>query len=313
MQAYLIALATFGCIYALLNLGLNVTWGMTGLINLGLAGFYALGAYVSALLTTRLGVPIPVAIAAAMLVAAAGGALVAFSTGRLRDDYLAIVTLGFAEVVRLVAANEIWLTGGTDGVSGIPGPLRSQAGGAFNLVFLGIAAAAVAVAFLVVERIRRSPYGRVLRAIRDDEQAAAVAGKPVFRFKVEAFALGASLCGLAGALYGHYTSYIAPDNFVPLVAIYAFLALTLGGTGSNVGALLGAFTLVVLLESARFLTGVIPVLSGVQLAALREILIGALLLTVLRFRAHGLIPERPAAVVLSTHEEASFAGKDKSS
>lgn len=302
METYLVALATFGCIYALLTLGLNITWGMAGLINLGLAGFYALGAYVSALLTTRLGTPIAVGIGAAMLASAAGGILVAFSTVRLRDDYLAVVTLGFAEVVRLVAANAIGLTGGTDGISGIPGPLRARVDSAFNITFLGIAVAAVAAALVLAELIRRSPYGRALRAIRDDDQAAAVAGKPVVRFKIEAFALGAAFCGLAGALYGHYTSYIAPDNFVPLVAIYVFLALTLGGTGNNIGALVGAFTLIALLESTRFLTGVIPFLSGVQLAASREILIGVLLLVVLRFRPHGLIPEHPAVVAVPKYD-----------
>ena len=145
MDNYLVAMATFAGIYALLALGLNLVWGLTGMINLGLVGFFALGAYVSALLTKALGAPIPVGLAAAMVATAAAGALMALTTARLRGDYLAIITLGFSEVVRIVASNEIWLTNGTDGISGIPGPLRGRVTPeTFNLVFLAIVALAVA-------------------------------------------------------------------------------------------------------------------------------------------------------------------------
>jgi branched-chain amino acid transport system permease protein len=140
--------------------------------------------------------------------------------------------------------------------------------------------------------VRHSPYGRVLRAIRDDDQVAAVAGKAVIAFKVEAFALSAAVLGLAGALYGHYTSYIAPEGFVPLISIYIVLALTAGGTGSNTGAVVGAFLVVFFLESTRFATAELPGLKPVQVAAVREFLVGASLILVLRVRPTGLIPER---------------------
>jgi len=162
----------------------------------------------------------------------------------------------------------------------------------FNLIYLGLAVVAVAVVFLAMQRVRHSPYGRVLRAIRDDDQVAAVAGKPVIAFKVEAFALSAAVLGLAGALYGHYTSYIAPEGFVPLISIYIVLALTAGGTGSNTGAVVGAFLVVFFLESTRFVTAALPGLKPVQVAAVREFLIGASLIVVLRVRPSGLIPER---------------------
>jgi branched-chain amino acid transport system permease protein len=122
LRNYLIAMATFAGLYGILALGLNLIWGMAGMINLGLAGFFAVGGYASALATSRLGLPIVVGVIAAMLIAAAAGGVMAMVTARLRGDYLAIITLGFAEVVRLVASNEIWLTRGTDGLSGIPGP-----------------------------------------------------------------------------------------------------------------------------------------------------------------------------------------------
>ena len=293
MENYLIAMATFGCFYALMALGLNLVWGMTGMINLGLVGFFAFGAYVSALATKRGGAPIALGLAAAIVLTALAGVVMAMITARLRGDYLAIITLGFSEVVRLVASNEIWLTNGTDGISGIPGPWRGRVTPAtFNVIFLGFALLAVGVVLVLLQRVRHSPYGRVLRAIRDDDQVAAVAGKPVLRFKVEAFAVSAGILGLAGALWGHYTSYIAPEVFVPLLTIYVVLALTAGGTGNNWGAIVGAFLVVFFLEATRFATGWLPGLKPVQVAAVRELLIGASLLVVLRLRPAGLLPER---------------------
>jgi branched-chain amino acid transport system permease protein len=293
MENYVIAMATFGCLYALLALGLNLVWGMAGMINLGLVGFFAFGAYVSALATRRGGAPMVLGVAGALVLTAGAGAVVALITARLRGDYLAIITLGFSEVVRITASNEIWLTNGTDGISGIPGPWRGRVTPeTFNLIFLGLAAAVVAVALAVLQRVRYSPYGRVLRAIRDDDQVASVAGKHVLRFKVEAFALSAGILGVAGALWGHYTSFIAPDVFVPLITIYVVLALTAGGTGNNWGAVAGAFLVVFFMEGTRFATGWLPALKPVQVAAVRELSIGACLLIVLRFRPAGLLPER---------------------
>src|SRR5689334_8463284 len=188
MANYLVAMAVFAGLYALLALGLNVVWGMAGMINLGLVGFFALGAYVSALLCKTAGAPIALGVAAAALATAGAGAGMALVTARLRGDYLAIITLGFAEVVRLVASNEAWLTNGTDGISGIPGPWRGRVTPqTFNTIYLGLVVLAVLAALAVCQRIRHSPYGRVLRAIRDDDQVAAVAGKHVIAFKVEAF------------------------------------------------------------------------------------------------------------------------------
>ncbi|MEA2930236.1 MAG: branched-chain amino acid transport system permease protein [Hyphomicrobiales bacterium] len=291
MTNYLIAMATFGAIYAILALGLNVMWGMAGMVNLGIVGFYAFGAYVSALLTVNAHAPIALGLAAAMAGTALMAALVTLGIARLRDDYLAIVTLGFAEVVRIVAENEIWLTRGTDGVSGIPQPLKSALGSDFNLAYLLFCLLVLGIAWFVVERVRSSPFGRVLRAIREDAQVAAFAGKNVLAFKVKAFAIGGALAGLAGALYAHYSSYIVPEIYVPLLTIYIFLALTAGGIGNNSGAVIGAFVVVFFLESTRFLIGVVPWLSAEQLAALREFLVGLGLLLVLFFRPRGLVPE----------------------
>jgi len=280
-------------IYALMALGVNVVWGFAGMINLGLVGFFAVGAYTSALLTLKAGWAIAGGMAAATIVAAIVGAIVALVTVRLRGDYLAIVTLGFAETIRIVASNAIWLTNGSDGLSGIPGPGRGLLSPeAFNLVYLAIVGVIVAIAYFVNERLRVSPFGRVLRAIRDDEQVASVAGKHVTLFKVKAFAISAAALGLAGALYAHYTSYIAPDIFVPLFTLYIKLALLAGGLGNNRGAIVGAFAVVSLLESTRFVIPLVPGITPVQGAAIREFLIAALLLVMLRYKPSGLVPER---------------------
>jgi len=292
MTAYLTVMAISAGIYALLALGVNLTWGMAGMVNLGLAGFFAVGGYTTALLT-KSGVAIPLGIVAAAFAAAATGAGVAVITARLRADYLAIVTLGFSESVRIAAANEIWLTNGSDGIAGIPGPWRGVLPPQqFNLLFLAIVVAVLIATFIVLQRLVHAPFGRVLRAIRDDEDVAAVAGKHVLAFKVKAFAVGAAVLGVAGALYAHETSFIAPDIFAPLLTLNIILALVAGGIGNNWGAVLGAVLIVVLLEGTRFAAPFLPFLAPAQLAAVRELLVSVLLLAILRVLPEGILPER---------------------
>ena len=165
MTNYLIAMATFASIYAILALGLNVMWGMAGMVNLGIVGFYGFGAYISALLTVKGHAPIAVGFAAAMIGTAIMGALVTLGLTRLRDDYLAIVTLGFAEAMRIVAENEIWLTKGTDGISGIPQPLKSVLGPDFNAAYLAFCL--VVLAIVLVRSGARALISVRTRAARD--------------------------------------------------------------------------------------------------------------------------------------------------
>lgn len=293
MLSYLVFIFAVGGIYALLALSLNLVWGAVGMVNLGLAGFFALGAYAAAMLSKWGGVPIPLALLGGLAAGAIAGIVVTMSTLRLREDYLAIVTLGFAEVVRLIATNEVWLTNGTDGISQIPGPLRGTLSPfGFNLLFCAIVLAFVAVAWVLAERLRASPLGRTLRAIREDDVVASVAGKWVTRFKLQAFALGAGFMGVAGALFGHFNSYLSPDHLLPLLTIYIFLALTVGGTANNLGAVFGAFLVMAILEGTRFLAEHVPGLQAVQVAALREMIIGLLLIVVMRVRPTGLFPEK---------------------
>jgi len=292
--AYLVAIATLVGIRALLTLGLNVQWGLTGLVNLGIVAFFAVGAYTSALLTVA-GTPLALAWSAAIVLASVAGAGLATIALRLREDYLAIVTLGFAEVLRLFLLNEAWLTRGANGVTAIPRPLHARFAAHYDLFYLALVVGAVALVYLALERVRRSPFGRVLRAIRDDEIVAAVAGKAVFSFRIQAFALGAGVAGLGGILFAHYLAYIEPNMFLPQESLFVWLALILGGSGNNRGALLGSAVLLGLLEGSRFAKDVIPFLSGVRLAAAQQILVGVVLVVLMIRRPEGLLPEKPGS------------------
>lgn len=293
MTNYFVAILATSGIYAILALGLNFTWGIAGIANFGLAGFFAIGAYASSIAATSWGVPIPLAVAFAIAAGGVFGAVVSLGSLRLRGDYLAIVTFAFTEVVRLVASNETWLTRGTDGISGIPGPFRGAVTPLqYNVICLGIISVLLLAAVWFCNRLLHSPYGRVLRAIRDDETVAAVAGKNTTKVKLQAFVIGAALMALGGASYAHYQSYISPDLFKPLISIYIFLALMIGGVGNNYGAVAGPLLLLFILEGSRFIIQAIPGITVVQAASFREILIGVVLIAVTRFAPQGLLKER---------------------
>jgi branched-chain amino acid transport system permease protein len=303
MLNYIVFILVVSGIYVLLAQSLTLSWGLAGLVNLGLVGFFAIGAYASAMVTKWGGLPIPIGLLAAIVAGLGIGFLVTISTLRLRDDYLAIVTLGFAEVVRLVASNEIWLTGGTDGIAGIPSIVPRVWGPNYHLTMLGIVTAIALVVHFALNHLARSPWGRALRAVREDQVVAAVAGKPVVTLKAQAFSMAAAIAALAGALYGHYTSYVAPDVYQPLITIYVFLAVTAGGVGRPFGALVGAYLLIGFLELTRFMAEVVPGVSPVQAAATREIMVGMALILLLRFKPDGLFPEKNQKAPLRSLEK----------
>jgi branched-chain amino acid transport system permease protein len=292
MLSYVVFTLTLCGIYALLALSLNLIWGGVGLVNLGLAGFFAVGAYASAI-ATGAGAPVLLGWGVAIVIGAVVGLVVTFATLRLRDDYLAIVTLGFAEVIRLIALNERWLTKGSDGISGIAAPLKAELGlQGFSYFYLGLVTLIVLGVWALLRRLDVSPYGRAMKAVREDQQLAAFAGKAVLRFKLQAFALSAAIAALSGALYAHFQSYISPDHFQPLITIYIFLAVTSGGVGRPSGAVLGAYLVVIFLEATRFFTEWLPGLQPVQLAAMREMMIGVALILILHLRPQGIMPEQ---------------------
>jgi len=291
MTGYLVAILTFVSLAVLLGFALNVQWGQAGMINFGLAGFYGIGAYTAAILSKQ-GMDGVSATASAVVVTAALSALVSLATIRLREDYLAITTLAFSESVRLVLMNETWLTGGTNGIRDIPRPFVDIVGGErYEMFFLAACAVLVAAVYLLLDRIIRSPFGRALRAVREDDVVAATLGKDVLVLRVKAFAIGGAVIGLAGALHAFYFTYIDPGEFAGFVTVYAFMGVIVGGKGSNRGLVIGACTVMILLEGTRFLKDLVPFFTAQQAASLRLVMISAGLILVLIFRPNGITSE----------------------
>jgi branched-chain amino acid transport system permease protein len=270
---YLVAIATIVGVQILLTLGLTFHYGLTGLVNFGHVAFYALGAYASAILTLA-GVPVLLAMAAGVAIAVLASLLLGLATLRLREDYFAIVTLGFSEVLRLLLLNARDLTRGPLGIPGIPRPLQGMFGGSYHVFYMAVVVVAMLLAFVLCDVLARSPFGRTLRAIRDDDQAAAALGKNVLAFRLVSLGWGAGLAAVAGSLWAHYITYVVPDQFTPEITFYAWMAMIIGGPGSTRGALWGTAILVVVLEGTRFAKDVLPMIDEPKLAALRQVVIG---------------------------------------
>lgn len=308
---------TMALTYAIICLGLNVQWGQTGLFNVGVAGFVAIGAYTSALLTTpddpaRFGgfdLPIIIGWLGAAAAAAIVSLLVGLLTIRLRADYLAIATFGVAVVVQLCALNLEPLTGGPFGIGFIPRPFGWLAEDrlTFGLLNLGIVAATTLAVYLGLERLLRSPWGRVLRAIREDEQAALALGKNAFAFRLQAFAIGGAIMGLAGAVQAHFIGFIAPENYVPMLTFQVWAMLIVGGSGNNRGAVLGAVLVwAVWAASAAVISAIVPPEAQARAAALQIVMIGLAICVMLLVRPRGILGELRT---VSRHVDAKPARK----
>lgn len=332
---YFIFFAIQGGIFAILALGLNIQWGYTGLFNIGIAGFYAVGAYTSALLSGPppldldwrvvggYQLPFVVGLLGAMGVSGVLAFLIGIPTLRLKEDYLAIATIGIAEVIRLALKNEAWLTNSVWGLKNLPSPLQGPIQGkisaflashpgfpfwlsdliwnGYNWFYLAIVVLLIVVLYLGSERIIRSPWGRVLRAIREDEAVAAVSGKDVFWFKMQSLVLGAMLMGLAGGLYAHFAKFVDAMTFEPMFGTFIiWVMLIAGGSGNSKGAILGAFVIWGVWAGTDFVTGYIE-MPGYREGALRVLLIGVLLQVILLIRPQGILGEEK--VVSKMYEE----------
>ena len=315
---YLVGFAIMAMIYAVFALGLNVHWGFTGLFNIGIAGFFALGAYTAALLTSP--PPDPeqfedfifggnlaqhgfldfgidlwffVGIAAAAAVCGIVALIIGTITLRLNDDYLSIATLGIAESVRFFFLNEKWAANGSKGLYRIPkfmGDLVAPEN--YDYLYLIVVLIVLAVLFAAVQRAVRSPWGRVLRAIREDEIATAASGKNVFHFKLQSFVFGSMIMGIGGALFAHHVRFLSPLTFDPLLATFVIWAmLMVGGSGNNVGAVLGAFVVWGVWAGTQFLPGFFADPS------FRLCMIGVLIVAIMLLRPGGLVGEWRRMVV----------------
>ena len=331
LVTYLSGVAILAAVYAVLALGLNVHWGATGILNIGIAGFFSLGAYTSALLTTappdplqfedfKFGGNLPellgplnlgldlwffVSILAAAALCGLVAIVIGFITLRLREDYLAIATLGIAEVIRLILLNEKWLSNGSRGLSSIPQFLGDRLPPQnYELLYAGVCLLVVLFLFLALNRALTSPWGRVLRAIREDELTATASGKDVSRFKLQAFILGAAIMGVGGALYAHGIRFIGPNTFDPFLATFIVWAmLMVGGSGNNLGAILGAFLVWYWWSGTQTLPGFLANPD------LRYFLIGLLIIGVILFRPGGLLGETRWTARTAPPEPEDTAGK----
>ncbi len=333
---FLVGFAIMACLYAILSLGLNSQWGYNGHLNFGVVGFFMVGAFTTALFTSTmptglmaqysqqafgLNLPFLVGVIIAAVVSGVVGLLVAVPVLRLRVDFLAIATLGIAEIIRLIFQNERWLANGPQPMRGVPQPLVClfdhpvSCGGwvpgpiaaFFNpmqprdymFLYLVIVALFLAFSYIALETALRSPWGRALRAVRDEENSAAMSGKYVTGYRVQAFVVGSVIMGIGGALYAHYVTSIDYSHFQPLFGTFiVWVMLMFGGSGNNKGAVLGAFVIWGVWVGTSFLaTALHPVLGAVspeladRSAYVRWLLVGLLLLFIVLYRPNGILKE----------------------
>jgi len=286
-------------INALLAISLNIQFGEAGLLNFGVAGFFAVGAYTSAVLTTPVDqtgfvvrtvgfdLPIVVGILAGTILAGIVGLGIATTSIRLDGDYLAIVTLGFAEIIRLLIRNVESVTGGVQALRDIRRPLSDVFGANYSMFYFVLVLGLMIGILAVFYRLSNSAFGRVLHAIREDEIVPKALGKDTIVFKLKAFALGAAVAGLAGALWAHYSYAITPAMFNPVKTFDIWAAVIIGGAGSYLGAIGGTIFIIGIAQLTRFIPETVP--FSAELPLLRQTLIASLMILILYYRPYGLL------------------------
>jgi branched-chain amino acid transport system permease protein len=285
---YFLHIIILALIYSVFAMSLNLELGYTGLYNFGHVAFFGIGAYVSALLSLA-GLPVTLAMPLAMFAAGLAGAMLAVPALRLSGDYFGIATLVFAEMFRLVCLNERWLTKGPMGLPGIPRPGWIAVGVAGIPVYLLFSLLAAAAVFLLIRRLTRSPFGRALKVVREDEYVAQAFGKNTLKLKTKSIAIGSGLAGLAGAMWAHYISFISPADFTMTETILVLLCVVLGGRGTNWGPVIGAFVVIFFGEVVRFLP--IPAEFTRFVAPLQGMVYGALLVLFMLKMPRGIVAE----------------------
>lgn len=276
-STYVIQVAVDALIFMMLAVGLNIVVGFCGLLDLGYAAFFAIGAYTSGLLATKFGWPMIATIPVVVVAAIIGGVVIGGPTLRLRSDYLAIVTLGFGEIIRLTA-NNLDFTGGPNGLYGIPDfgdfGLRS------DIALYWVTAVVVCLAVLFSSRLGHGRIGRAWRFVREDEDAAEAMGIHTYKVKLAAYIVGAVFGGIAGVLFAAHQTAISPPSFNFLWSALILMAVVLGGMGSTPGVVVGALVISLLPELLR------------SAENWRYLIFGLLLIVVMIFRPQGLLPAR---------------------
>ncbi len=303
LLSYAVFFSTVASILAIAVLGLNLQWGFTGLFNGGVVAFFGAGAYGTLILGGTpqadhlggFGLAYPLALAGGAAVAGVLAWVVGMLTLRLRHDYLAIATFGIAVTFENVMRNAEALSGGAKGLRGFERPLRDLFGDgfAYNLFFLALVLALLVAVYLFLERLVRSPFGRLLRAIREDEDAARSLGKAPARVRLTSFVTGSVIIGLAGGLYATFYAFISPQDVLPTLTFQIWAMLIVGGAGNNRGAALGAFLIWGAWSASGWaLSRFAPVEAQLYTGSIQYILIGSIIVAMLLWRPQGLLPER---------------------
>jgi branched-chain amino acid transport system permease protein len=301
--SYAVFFTTVAAILSIAVLGLNLQWGNTGLFNGGVVAFFGAGAFGTLILG---GTPqsdhiggyqlfYPLALTGGMAAAGLLAWLVGVLTLRLRHDYLAIATFGVAVAFENLLRNAEWLAGGAKGLRGFERPLRAALGDGllYNACFLAVVLVLLGLVYLFLERLVASPFGRLLRAIREDEQAARSLGKSPSRVRLMAFVTGSVIMGLAGGLYGTFYAFVSPQDVLPTLTFQIWAMLIVGGAGNNRGAILGTFLIwAAWTASGWALARFAPVEAQIYAGSIQYILIGLVIVTMLLWRPQGLFPER---------------------
>jgi branched-chain amino acid transport system permease protein len=290
-------------IYAMQALSLNLKFGTLGLIDLGVVGYFAIGAYAFTLITVPpptaldnysfgLGWPLWAGFLLAPIVTGAFSLVVGLPALRLHGDYLAIATYAFAEVVRAVFTNQTGLANGVVGFNNLRQPWRGHfaSGVAYQFFFMGLVLLVLLLLCLALVRLNRGPFGRSLRAIRENEPVALSVGKNVTRMKIKTFVLGGMIAGLGACFYVTFQTLIVPGMFVPEITWTVWIALTIGGTGNYWGAIIGTAVLVSAQEATRLIQVSESMASAIS--ASRLLIMGLILILIIRFRPRGILPER---------------------
>jgi branched-chain amino acid transport system permease protein len=287
-------------IYALMAMGLNIVVGFAGLLDLGYVAFFAIGAYTMAIFTNAGPIHVPgphwihsfwAIVPIGVVIALLAGLLLGAPTLRLRGDYLAIVTLGFGEIVRILAENLEPITRGAKGITDIPHPQVGHYNfGVQQKPYYWLLVGAVALFVLVIRAINNSRVGRAWAAIREDEVAAEAMGVPTLKYKLWAFSIGASSACVGGMIYGAKIGFVSPESFQFQVSIFILSAVVLGGLGSTAGVIVGATAIILVPEMLRSLPE--------RLLDARFGIFGLALVMMMIFRPQGLVPSRRRAAEL---------------
>ncbi len=298
MIQYLAYLSIMTGIYGILSLSLNLQYGFTGLANFGHVAFFCLGAYTSTILVVLVKGPFILGLLGGMVAAGLFGFLISIPTANLKEDYWAIATLAAAEIVRLFFLNEDWIFGrgpyhgGAFGIGGIPRPLQSWfSATTYPFFYLCIVILCLVLTYFTVRFLTNSPFGRVLKAMREGDDLPLAMGKDVSKFRMKAMAFGGAMGGLAGSLVAHFWSFIDPYQFMPIETFVVWAMVVVGGKGNNIGALVGAVIIQFFYSSTLFLKDFIPIDAQV-LASLRMVVIGVLIVLIMLFMKEGLIKEK---------------------